>query len=160
MTFKCIRLLKARGIRVHFLAAMNIYCASMVSGMFLPSTVGADVIRTINMSRAGVDAHEVVASIIIERMIGFLAALLVGLASLLLFSMSGSFENHFTVAWWMALIMIISAMAGLMASFSDRPFHLIHDRVLGQFRNNRIAIKFRKFHETYRPYRNTMTLRR
>ena len=28
------------------------------------------------MSRAGVDAHEVVASIIIERMIGFLAALL------------------------------------------------------------------------------------
>ena len=83
MTFKCIRLLKARGIRVHFLAAMNIYCASMVSGMFLPSTVGADVIRTINMSRAGVHAHEVVASIIIERMIGFLAALLVGLASLL-----------------------------------------------------------------------------
>ena len=74
--------------------------------------------------------------------------------------MSGSFENHFTVAWWMALIMIISAMAALMASFSDRPFHLIHDRVLGQFRNNRIAIKFRKFHETYRTYRNTMTLRR
>ena len=68
--------------------------------------------------------------------------------------MSGSFENHFTVAWWMALIMIVSAMAALMASFSDRAFNLIHDRVLGRFRNNRIAMKFRKFHETYCTYRN------
>ena len=34
------------------------------------------------------------------------------------------------------------------------PFNLIHDRVLGGFRNNRIAIKFRKFHETYRTYRS------
>ena len=154
MTFKWIRLLEARGIRFRFLAAMRIYCASMIWGLFLPSTVGADVIRTINMSRAGVDSHEVIASIIIERTIGFLAVLLLGIASLLLFSMSGSFENHFTVAWWIALIMIVSAMAALMASFSDRAFNLIHDRVLGRFRNNRIAIKFRKFHETYRTYRS------
>ena len=111
-------------------------------------------ILAINMARAGVDSHEVIASIIIERTIGFLAVLLVGIASLLLFSMSGSFENHFTVTWWVALIMIVCAMAGLMASFSDSAFNLIHDRVLGRFRNNRIAIKFRKFHETYRTYRN------
>ena len=120
MTFKWIRLLEARGIRFRFLAAMRIYCASMIWGLFLPSTVGADVIRTINMSRAGVDSHEVIASIIIERTIGFLAVLLLGIASLLLFSMSGSFENHFPVAWWIALIMIVSGMAALMASFSDR----------------------------------------
>ena len=50
--------------------------------------------------------------------------------------------------------MIISAMAALIASFSDSAFNLIHDRVLGRFRNNRIVIKFRKFHETYRTYRN------
>ena len=160
MTFKWIRLLEARGIRFRFLAAMKIYCASTIWGMFLPATVGADAIRAVSMTHAGVDSHEVIASIIIERTIGFLAVLLLGNASLLLFSMSGSFENHFTVAWWIALLMIVSAMAALMASFSDSAFNLIHDRVLGRFRNNRIAIKFGKFHETYRTYRNTMTLRR
>lgn len=154
MTFKWIRLLEARGIRFRFLAAMRIYCASMIWGLFLPATVGADVIRTINMSRAGVDSHEVIASIIIERTIGFLAVLLLGIASLLLFSISGSFENRFTVAWWIALIMIASAMAALVASFSDRAFSLIHDRLLGRFRKNPIAIKFKKIHETYRTYRS------
>ena len=154
MTFKWVRLLEARGIRFRFLAAMRIYCASTIWGPFLPATVGVDAIRTISMVRAGVDSHEVIASIIIERTIGFLAVLLVGVASLLLFSMSGSFENHSTIAWWMVLIMIVSAMAGLMASFSDRAFNLIHDRVLGRCRNNRIAIKFRKIHETYRTYRS------
>jgi uncharacterized membrane protein YbhN (UPF0104 family) len=126
----------------------------MVWAMFLPATVASDAIRAVSMTRVGVDSHAVIASIIIERKIGFLAALLVGLVSLLLFSMSGSFENHFVVASWMAVIMIISAIAALMASFSDRAFNFIHDRVLRQFQNNRIAIKFRKFHETYRTYRN------
>jgi uncharacterized membrane protein YbhN (UPF0104 family) len=78
------------------------FCASTIWGLFLPSTLGGDAIRTISMARAGVDSHEVIASIIIERTIGFLAVLLLGIASLLLFSMSGSFENHFTVAWWVA----------------------------------------------------------
>ena len=76
---------------------MKIYCASTIWGMFLPATVAADAIRAVSMTHAGVDSHEVIASIIIERTIGFLAVLLLGNASLLLFSMSGSFENHFTV---------------------------------------------------------------
>ena len=37
------------------------------------------------MVRAGVDSHEVIASVIIERTIGFLAVLLVDIASLLFF---------------------------------------------------------------------------
>ena len=36
MTFKWIRLLEARGIRLRFLVAMRIYCASMTWGLFLP----------------------------------------------------------------------------------------------------------------------------
>ena len=81
MTFKWIRLLEARGMHFRLFAAMRIYCASMIWGLFLPATVGADAIRTISMARAGVDSHEVIASIIIERTIGFLAVLLVGIAS-------------------------------------------------------------------------------
>ncbi|MFQ5875741.1 MAG: lysylphosphatidylglycerol synthase domain-containing protein, partial [Dehalococcoidia bacterium] len=52
MTFKWARLLGARGVHLPFLRGMKIYCASMVWGLFLPSTVGADAIRAVSTSRA------------------------------------------------------------------------------------------------------------
>jgi glycosyltransferase 2 family protein len=154
MTFKWIGLLKGRGIPFPFLTAMKIYCASMIWGMFLPATLGADAVRAVSATRAGVDPHEVVASIIIERMIGFLCALLLGGFSLVLLFLSGQFEIRFAALWWGAITMILSAMIALLASFSDGVFHLVQDRFLRRFRGNRIVEKFRRFHETYREYRN------
>ena len=84
MTFKWLLLLRARGIHPHFFRAMKIYCASMVWGMFLPSTVGADTIRAVSLVRTGINTNEVVASIVIERVFGFVSTLFVGLCSLLL----------------------------------------------------------------------------
>jgi len=156
MTYKWTLLLKARGFHLQLLAAMKIYCASMVWGMFLPTTVGADTIRAVGVTRAGVDANEVVASIVIERMFGFLSALLLGLCSLLLVSLSGAFEGRFMALWWAALVMIVAAILTLAASFSESVFRLTHDRLLGRFRSNRIAETLRKFHETYLAYRSNM----
>lgn len=155
MAFKWARLLGSQGIHLHFLTAMKIYCASMVWGMFLPATVGRDSIRAAITARSGIDISDVIASIVVERMFGFLAALLLGLCSLILFSLSGQFEARFAVLWFAALAMIAMTMMGLAASFSERMFHVIHDRILGRFRNNRLADKLRRFHETYRAYRNS-----
>src|SRR5438309_95088 len=78
MTYKWTLLLKAKGIHLGLLTAMKIYCASMIWGMFLPTTVGADTIRAVSTARTGINANEVVASIVVERMFGFLSALLLG----------------------------------------------------------------------------------
>jgi uncharacterized protein (TIRG00374 family) len=159
MTYKWTLLLEARGFHLRLLAAMKIYCASMIWGMFLPSTVGADAIRAMSTARAGINTNEVVASIIIERMIGFLCVLLLGLVSLVLLSTTGLFEDRFMGVWWSALAMIVLATVMLVASFSNNVFHLVHDRILGRLHGNRIAAKLRKFHETYQAYRdNTGTL--
>jgi uncharacterized protein (TIRG00374 family) len=154
MTYKWTLLLKAKGIHLHLLTAMKIYCASMIWGTFLPPTVGADTIRAVSTARTGISTNEVVASIVVERMIGFLSALLLGLVSLVLLSTSGLLESRFMGLWWAALGMILLAAVVLVASFSDNLFHLIHNRILGRSHNNRIAEKLRKFHETYRAYRN------
>jgi uncharacterized protein (TIRG00374 family) len=153
MTFKWLWLLRAKGIRLRFLKAMRIYCASMIWGMFLPSTVGADTIRAVSVARTGINTNEVVASIVVERVFGFLSVLFVGLCSLLLLSLSGGLESRFLFLWWAAVIMIASTLIVLATSLNEKALHLIHDRLLGRFHNNRIAGKLRKFHETYLAYR-------
>ncbi len=156
MTFKWMLLLKARGADIRFSPAMKIYCASMIWGMFLPTTVGADTIRAVSVARTGINTNEVVASIVIERMIGFLSVLLLGLVSLALLSTNGLLESRFMGLWWGALTTILLGMIVLVASFSNKVFHLVHDQILGRLPNNRIATKLRKFHDTYRSYRNNM----
>lgn len=153
MTFKWLLLLRARDIHPRFFRAMKIYCASMVWGMFLPSTVGADTIRAVSISRTGINTNEVVASIVIERVFGFLSTLFVGLCSLLLLSVSGELEKPFIVIWWAALIMIGSSIVALATSLNEKIFRFLHDRFLGRFRHNRIARKLKEFHETYLQYR-------
>jgi glycosyltransferase 2 family protein len=154
MTFKWLLLLRARGVHPRFFRAMKIYCASMVWGMFLPSTIGADTIRAVSIARTGINTNEVVASIVIERVFGFLSTLFVGLCSLLLLSLSGELESRFIVIWWAALIMIGSSIIALATSLNEKIFRFLHDRFLGRFRHKRIARKLKEFHETYLQYRN------
>jgi uncharacterized protein (TIRG00374 family) len=153
MAFKWLVLLRARGIHPRFLSAMKIYCASMVWGIFLPSTLGPDTIRAVSIARTGINTNEVVASILVERVFGFLSTLFVGLCSLLLLSITGELESRFLVIWWAALILIGSSLIALATSLNEKVFDLIHDRILGRFHNNRIAEKLRQFHETYLGYR-------
>jgi glycosyltransferase 2 family protein len=153
MTFKWLLLLRAKGIYPRFFSTLKIYCASQVWGMFLPSTIGADTIRAVSIARTGINTNEVIASIVIERVFGFLSTLFVGVCSLLLLSLSGELESRFVVIWWAALIMIGSSLVALAASLNERIFRLVHDRFLGRFRHNGIARKLKEFHETYLAYR-------
>lgn len=154
MTFKWSNLLGSRGVRLPFFFGMRIYCASMVWGLFLPSTVGPDALRAISASRAGLDSNEVVSSIIIERMIGFLSALLLGLFSIILLFLLGALDSQFIPIWWVALAVLTGGIALFGASFSQKVFTLVHVQLLGRFQNNRIAQRLREFHATYLAYRD------
>jgi uncharacterized protein (TIRG00374 family) len=154
MVFKWGRLLKSRGIHLPFFQGMKIYCASMVWGVFLPSTVGADAIRAYCTSRFGLDSHEVVSSIILERLIGFLSALLLGFLSFVLFSHIGNPVTQFKHIWWAGGVSLFVAVAAFAASFSQRAFHFFHDRLFGGFRDTRIMQRLHKFHSTYLSYKN------
>jgi len=154
MTFKWLLLLRARGLRLQFLRGMKIYCASMVWGIFLPSTLGADTIRAVSTARTGINTNEVVASIAIERVLGFLSTLFAGLCSLLLISLRGELQTRFVIIWWAALVMISAAMIVLATSLNEKMFRLLHERWLRRFRDNRIGRRLKEFHATYLQYRN------
>lgn len=152
MTYKWTRLLVARGIRLPFFQAMQIYCAAMIWGMFLPSTMGADAIRAFSTARKGIDSDEVVASIILERLIGFLSALLLGLFSLVLLSASGLLDQRFQFIWLSAVGVLLAGILAFAVSFSQKWFDFIHGRLLKRFEKNAIFRRLRQFHETYLNY--------
>jgi uncharacterized protein (TIRG00374 family) len=154
MTFKWIQLLRSRGMDLPFLHAMRIYCASMVWGTFLPATVGADVVRAFSTSRIGLDSNVVVSSIIIERMVGFLSALLLGLISLVLLSLSGSLDPRLRVAWFVGTPLLIGATSVFALSFNKRAFKWLESRLFYRWRENRLMLRFRHFYGIYRAYRD------
>jgi glycosyltransferase 2 family protein len=154
MVFKWGRLLKSRGIHLPFFQGMKIYCASMIWGLFLPSTVGADAIRAYSTSRSGFDSNEVVASIILERLIGFLSALILGLLSYFLFSHIGTPDNRFKFIWWAGGILLFCAAIGFATSFSQWAFDFLHGRLFGRFRDTPVMQRLQQFHSTYLSYKN------
>lgn len=116
--------------------------------------MGADAIRAFSTSRIGLDSNEVVASIIVERMVGFLSALFLGLISLLLLSQLNLLDSRFDLLWWFGGVTLIAAIIAFAASFSRRMFDLLYGRLLYRFRDTRIIRRLRQFHSTYQAYQD------
>jgi uncharacterized protein (TIRG00374 family) len=154
MTYKWGLLLAARGQRLPFFRAMKLYTASMVWGIFLPTTVGADAIRAASAMRLGLNTDQVLASITIERMIGFLSALVLGLLGMVQLSTVDQFGDRYDVVWQAGDVTLLLALLVFMASFSDTVFGFIHNRLLRRWQGNRIVARLRQFHLAYMGYQD------
>lgn len=84
MSYKWGLLLTIRGYSISLARRLMVYCSSMMWGLALPSTVGADGIRVLLVRRFGVRVDDTLATILVERGIGFIVALLTAVASLVI----------------------------------------------------------------------------
>jgi glycosyltransferase 2 family protein len=154
MTYKWRLLLSTRGQHLPFFRGVRIYCAATVWGMLLPMTVGADAVRAFSTCRSGLDVDEVVASIFIERMFGFVAALVIGLCSIVLLSLTGSLDARFLPLWWLGSLVLLGGTLAFATSFSQTAFDFLHDRLLQRFSGAWITRRLRQSHLTYLAYRH------
>lgn len=120
MTYKWTVLLRAQGYRLPLFAGVSIYCAAMVWGMALPTTVGADAIRAAMTTRRGIKGTDVLASIVIERMVGFVLALALGIVSLTILRSLGVLSSVYDIAIWLGLAGFVAAIGLLAASMNER----------------------------------------
>lgn len=118
MTYKWTLLLRVRGHRLPLLRGMTIYCAAMLWGSVLPATVGADVIRAVLVMRRGVGGADAVASIVVERMVGYVAAVVLGMASLVLLRSTGVIDAGYDGALYAAAALLLGTLALVAASMS------------------------------------------
>jgi glycosyltransferase 2 family protein len=97
MIGKWYPLLKAQGVAIPFPRAARVYLAASFASMFLPTSVGADVLRTFALGGRGASL-EVGASIVVERMLGLTASVIL-CTSVLLLALSQALPLAFLLPW-------------------------------------------------------------
>jgi glycosyltransferase 2 family protein len=152
MAYKWSLLLRGRGQYLPLLRGLKIYCASWVWGYFLPSTLGSDAIRAYYTSRMGIDSREVVASIVVERIGGYLASLILMFLSLTLLTAMGILGDKAVYAWLVGGALTLAGILVCFVSVSDGAFQLVHNRILIRFQRHRVANCLREFHETFHTF--------
>lgn len=129
MPLKWNLLLRAAGTWLSHFEAIRIYTISSFLGLVLPPTVGADTVRSYYLKKDDVKLSDAVASIVIERVFGFLVLLVFTIAGyvLLLRLLREGDIRVATITTILAAVSIV-LVAVLYASFTPR-MQGIADRV-------------------------------
>lgn len=85
MVVRWMKLVEALDIKVARLRVVKIFFLSTFFGSFLPSGVGGEAVRAVSFSRLTSRGVESVASVVMDRLLGLLSMLLMGLVSLTVF---------------------------------------------------------------------------
>ena len=150
MTFKWTLLLRAQGYRLPLLQGVTIYCTSMVWGLALPATVGADAIRAVMVTKRGFNGTDVVTSIVIERMVGFVLALALGLVSLAILRNMGVLDARFDSALYLGVAMLVGVTALLVAALNEKLVRTVLARLPRFVRESKVMQYLDRFAAAYR----------
>lgn len=150
MTFKWTLLLRAQGYRLPLLQGVTIYCTSMVWGLALPTTVGADAIRAVIVTKRGFNGTDVVTSIVIERMVGFVLALALGLVSLAILRTLGVLDARFNIALYAGAAMLVGVTALLVAALNEKLVRTVLAQLPRFVRESKVMQYLDRFAAAYR----------
>ena len=136
MSFKWALLLRARGVKLSFARAFRIYLLAGFAGTFLPTSVGADVVKLARTTIAVGELNNVTASIIMERALGLTALVLVTVAGLAFLAAVG--EKRLMPLLFIASLVLASLVVALALSFSKTVTERVKT-ILVKLRRYRIA---------------------
>jgi len=153
MAYKWNPLLLAVNIRLPFSVLFRAYFVSLLPSVFLPSTLGGDLFRVHALSRYKVDTSGVIASMIMERLIGFatmlfLASLSIGLGFYL---MRDNWIPLTDIKWIVAIGVVI--IAGVMTTVHSG-FRNVIARQAERFRKYPLVEKLHHIYTLSCRYRN------
>lgn len=116
MAFKWWLLLEAKALAIGFWTTVRAYYVGSFAGLFLPMTVGGDLVRVIAV-RSGSRIVQVVASVVLERALGALSQVLLATLSVVLIV-------ELELGWptpglgWIIAGLLALLLAGLPLSFA------------------------------------------
>ncbi len=157
MALKWNILLVARDIRVGWWRAVRVYWSSTFLGLFLPATVGADVVRAVMLSRSETRRAEIVSSILVERFLGMVALGLAGVVGAALApAVLGKLEFDRDRLLLLAIAAAVAVTAAFAFSLTDASGRLAEGlaaRVAGKRHVGRVAEVLVKVFRSFRAYR-------
>jgi uncharacterized protein (TIRG00374 family) len=123
-------LIRARGMQVGFWRVFSYYLVGQFYNLFLPTSVGGDVVRSYQLGRFSGRHADALASVFVERYTGVLVLLVVSVLAVL--SQLALFSVAFVLASLAAFVLILAFIAWLI--FDPRLY-----RSVKQFLTTRIA---------------------
>lgn len=150
MSYKWGLLLAIRGYRVTLKERLMVYCSSMMWGLALPSTVGADGIRILLVRRFGVRVDDALATILVERGLGFISALLMAVMSLLLLRFLVPDAAEYDIPLLIGIVSLLVAIGVLLLSFSSKAITSILRLLPQRAAQSSAARLLSRLHEAYR----------
>jgi glycosyltransferase 2 family protein len=150
MSYKWGLLLAIRGHRIGLARQLMVYCSAMMWGLALPSTVGADGIRVVLTRRFGVRADDTLATILVERGIGFICALLTALVGIVVLRTQFELNVAFDTLVIGCGLGLVGAIAIVIFSFSETSLQWVMRILPRRVAASRAAGMLTKLHEAYR----------
>ena len=113
MILRWILLLRGSGVAIEPSRAASIFLISSFVGSFLPAGVGGDAARAYGLSRQDATGSEALASVVVDRVLGILSLVLMGLVGLLVWTPAGD------AAWQWGLVAAIVLTASAALFWTD-----------------------------------------
>lgn len=150
MSYKWGLLLAIRGYTLTLPQRLMVYCSAMMWGLALPSTVGADGIRVMLVRRFDVRVDDAVASILVERAIGFISALITALMGLLILRtvVPHTVAHDYALAAGSAFLVV--AIGVVVFSFSAHAWTAVQRLLPRKLAKNSVIQLLGKLHVAYR----------
>lgn len=113
-------LLRSHQLILGWRQAISIYYVATFFGLFLPTTIGADSLRAIYTKKAGLRLQQALASIVVERLLGALTILAIGIMGIvtLLTVFTGNTESPYDANLSKILTTISAILLLLIICFS------------------------------------------
>lgn len=149
MSYKWGLLLAIRGYSVSLVQKLMVYCSAMMWGLALPSTVGADGIRVMLVRRFGVRVDDTLATILVERGIGFIVALLTAVASLVILRTVLPQDEVYDYALAFGGAGLLAGILILVFSFTDHALNSVLRLIPKRFADSSAVRLLERLHEAY-----------
>jgi hypothetical protein len=151
MAMKWLPLLRAQSVAADAAAVVKAYLAASFAGIFLPASVGADILRTIALGRSGSVMAEVGASILVERLLGLIGSAILGVVALAV-ALNFSLDVSFILPW--AAIAVSAPVAVVVLPQLPRVRALLDRWTDARDGSAGIAAFVRRFGAAYLAYRD------
>lgn len=119
--FKWYLLLRSRDIRVSFFRCYALYMVGIFFSLFLPTSMGGDVVRIHELGKYTGQRAKAAASVFVERFTGMIILFLLALIALL-------FQSNLISTYWLSLsvvVAIVASIAIIWGIIDNRPYTLI-----------------------------------
>lgn len=153
MAYKWLVLVRARGIVLPFGKGFALYCVASFWGQVLPMTVGGDVVRLWLTTRLTQGFDTLAASIAMERLLGFVGALLATLVGLVILGEIVDLGADLARLWWAALAIVVAGIGAFGLSLSVRLYEAVYAALPDALRTSKIVQRVQQLHAAYLDYR-------